>query len=1417
MSFQEGMSPYSLAIRDMESDVAQFVMHYAETGPGSDQEIRQKSKKTSQQNGEIMDSMEEEEIITHPDVGFPGQNRRLSTASQTSMPRTLADDAFEITEARREVEMALKNGPVQPGHALMSAARLQHRRESQQGVGGDIHQSGSDLDLVFSVEDHEPGHEMPDTPEGMLRIDSKGMLKPSAPDHFEGPLGGQYARPEHVPSRKQRGETKPKLTDMEGIDNDYMPEQEDTRPQVQPKKVSTSSGPHYAEPTVVIHRPGGPESKTARGNPAKWHDDHGWYDDPSADEEERQRGRHPDPNRGYNRPMLPPQRPIRVPNDDRRQFHPGHHPPPPWVQRQQKMHREAWQMQHHMERQQIPRARPSPRGPPPRGPPSRHYGVGPFDHEADVILIPRVVKRYHRLRVPPQPQYQPQPHVAAYPRHTPSPHSPGTHANQPAWSRDDDIKFTTLPAHIDYSRRAYDRMSHFQRAHPGYRPPTNSNGQIQRRKGSDKSLDSEYSTTTATGQPAQRPTPKTRRKNKIKPPLPVSASDDAIRNRRMGHLMARPHSEIVSSDRYHGPQRTHLITRLGYPRNGPMFDPYHAQSTSALDSPPDRKLVKRREFSSHNEAMARRKLYEEDVDDHYNVPNALAFAAVAVLAAVAGNPYKRQGPMLPTAKRQQHRQLDSGVSKKGPGALMAEAYETGAPVEDLPGESSVYFRSQQFSGRQVPSQYMSQEQRVTKGSKGNAIEPSKEKKKKVTKSKKISRKTSYSSTASELQPVPEDEFEYNYEMERNEEAHWAEEEDTEGQEEKEKAFGIQRLSGKDISEAYKTSRQNMWATMPLSTASEDFQVQHQQKASGPTMRASQAAFRVRPTGTQQLQAWSTQPPGQASSSLHIQSRQPVVRTGTRIQQLQAWSTQPSDHASSSFHIQSTQPVVGWSAKTKPGTSEGEDNLDMWWSTRTATGYSYPKHPSLGSTGLVVHHHHASSSSRHRHLGAVIDLGVTSAQPHLSQITTSEEVPAESSDDSQPEPGAVVGVAGIHVGHPSVKHFGTVEAAASSRPRTAEAQASVVVAGPPVAPPVPSHLVATATGKLDARLVRQTSPPTAKVLAGAGTALEPVEEEQGLMTAARCSAGRRSSKRSTEDLDDYLGAMTSADIKDELTKKEAELMTIHRTLSRHGHRDDNDDRSDDDEMLAEPTTVGTRLVHQNEAMLMRQEALRQHTASVSSHVEQLDRELQELRMMVPARDDFLTPKGSQPTSPDSTLVRGMQMTDGGAMVMQQQAVAPAGQRAFTKMIGRGPGAAEGMARFAGRNVSLSQIPLETPLPLHTDGTQGRKVNEAMIHFTEDTDSPSMIRSTSASGMYYHFDATERDSSYKIGAIGPSVLAEKLKMAKATEGRNEAIAGDMVMRQIGGHSALAEKLRMAKVTEGRNEAVAGDTVMRQTGEY
>ena len=1311
--FQEGMSPYSLAIRDMESETAEFVMLYAESGPGQETEIGQDVKdnrrQISQQNRE-MESSDDEEIK------LPSQNRRLSnTLSQTSMPRTLADDAFEITEARKEVEMALQSGSGQSREAFMAPAGLKERHLGRLGAADNAQQSGSELDLVFSVEDCEPGKGMPDTT-GVLKVDSKGILKMSAPEHYEGPRGGVYTHPQHVPSRKQKkAKSKSKLTETEGIDSNYVPEREDTGQNVNSRKLSTSSGPHYAEPVIMIRQPGGqkvdPKKLSTSSNP-HYTEPIVVVRQPGGPVPRRTGGnKYADPD--YDRLMHPVPIATRAP--------PGRRPPyveyrPPQarllVQQQQRMHHESQYVNPWMERQPIGHTQL-----PHRGQHPQYRGIGPFDHEADIILIPRVIKRYPRLRTHDQPQFQPK--SVAYQSHSPDP--PGSSRKQPPRNGNDNIKFSTLPSHIDYSRRPYDRMSHYQRAHPGYRPPTDSDGQHLRHRPSDKSRGSEYSTSIVDDRPEERPTPKTRKKNKISSPIPVSDSDDVLyRHTRVGDPRNRPHSEIIA---YYGPQRGHPIPRSEYPQNGPVFDPYRAQSMSALDSSLDHKLVKQREFSSHNELTARHRMYEDDVDDFYSVSNALAYAAIAVLAAVAGIPGKQRGPMMASrGSRQKYGQMNAVVPSKGPGRMVADAYATGAAFEN----PSAISKSQHFNGQKIPAQYLRQEQRMSKGSKGKATEQSNEKKKSA-KNKKMGHKTSHSSIGSSLKPVPEDEFEYNYEMERSAGAHWTEEDNSEEHDEKEKGGRVHRVSGKDISEAYKNSKQNVWATVPISP-------------SAPTLQTSQATSRVSPAGTKQFKVWSGQPQHPMSSTVQIQSRQPGVSLST---------------------------------KSRPEAGESEDNLDVWWSTATASGYSYPKHPSFVSTGIAKSHHHTSASAQSRH-NTVIDYHVASGQPQFRSV---DEVSA-SVVNSLPRHG-VVGVSGIHVGHESATHFSTVEAAASSRPRTAEAQASVVVAGPPPAPPVPSHLVASGTGTLDTRLTRQASPPTTKVLSGAGTALEPVEEER-LQTVGVRSASKRSTKRSTGDLDDYLDSMTSAHIKDELSKKEAELMqlqSLHRSFSGHGHKED----EDDSEMMAEPISIGARSVQQDEAMLVRQETLRQRTEPSPSHVEQLDRELQELKMLVPQRDDFMTPQGSQPTSPDSSIERGFYSANGGTSPMHQEVIAAAEQRAVIQTVAKGPGAEEGQGRFAPRNVSISHM--ESPLALHTDGRQGRKVNEATIESSEDSPNPNMVRSGSSyNGMYYHFDGSDRDTSYKIGAIGPSVLAEKLKLAKATEGRNEAIA-DIVVRQTG----------------------------------
>jgi hypothetical protein len=1264
---QEGMSPYSLAIRNIESETAEFVMDYAQNSPAkqgqTEQDTTGKARHTSQQNRE-MESSDDEEIK------LPRQDRRLS---QTSMPRTLADDAFEITEARKEVEMALQSGS---GEESTEPAGLKERHRSRLGATDNAHQSGSELDLVFSIEDHEPGQGMPNTA-GVLKVDSNGMLKMSVPEHYEGPKGGLYAQPQHIRKQK-KAKSKSKLAEMDGIDDKYVQEGENTGQKLHSRKVSgphyaepiigsrqpsgqrvypnklPASVPHYSEPIVVVHQPGEPSSRGTEN-------------------------RHPD----YD--SVERSAPTRVPPGSRRPPYAGYHPP----QSRLLIHQQRMYESQHVNPWQSVGYRRLP----PQGQYPGYRGVGPFDHEADIILIPRVIQRYPRLRAHDQLQFYP--HSVAHQRHSPSPS--GSPEKQSPRRESSNTKFTTLPAHMDYSRRPYDRMSHYQRAHPGYNPPAKSDGQHLRHRPNDK---------LSTGNVSDYPTPKTRRKNHIPSPIPVSDSDDVLfQHTRVGDPQTRPHSAVIP---YYEPKRMYSIPRSGYPQNGPVFDPYRAQSMSALDSSLDHRLVKQREFSSHNELTARNRMYQDDMDDSYDVSKALAYAAVVVLAAIAGIPYKQKGPMMILRQGPpMYRQMNAVVPSRAPVRMIAEPFDT--------RDSSAHSKGQQAG-------HWRQEDKMTKGRKGKATEKTTREKKKSPKSKKSGPKTSHSSLASSLKPVPEDEFEYNYEMERNTGVHWTEEENTEEPAGKENAGNAHRVSGKDISEAYKSSKKSAWATMPFSP-------------SAPTLLTNQATSHVSPADTRQFKVWTGQPQHPVSSSV--------------------------------AQIYSRQPAVSLSSKSRPEAGESEDNLDVWWSTTTASGYSYPKHPSLVPAETTMSHHHTSAST-HTHHNTIIDYHVASTQPKFK--------PLDETSASVPHHG-VVGVRGIHVGRESATHFSTVEATSSSRPRTAEAQASVVVMGPPPAPPVPSHLVGSDTGITETRMIRQASPPTAKVLTGTGTALEPVEEER-LQNVGIRSASKRSTKRTSSGLDDYLGSMTSAHIKDELSKKEAELMqlqSLHRSFSKRGHEDE-----EDNEMMSEPTSIGGRPVKQDEAMLMRQESLRQKTVSSASHVQQLDRELQELKMLVPGRDDFMTPQGSQPTSPDSSMEKGLYMTSGSTSPMHQDA----GQRALLQTVGKSPGAEEGQDRFTSWSVSMD-------------------------------DSPKMVHSGSSySGMYYPFDGSEGDNSYKRGAIGPSVLAEKLKMAKATEGRNEAVA-DVVVKQTGQKGSLLQvpsTLNRQVVAAGQLQQCDGTVAMK-----
>ena len=1342
------MSPYSLAIRDIESDVAQFMMNYAESSHNKYNEGGRSSRNSRQQNGENAEKslQNEETIISHSSNGLPDQNKRLSGVSQTSMPISLADDATEIIEAKQEVEAAFQN------------SSLQHHRKvtlsGQKGVYTD-NQSGSELDVTFSVENHQPGHHMPNAPQHMPRLDSRGMLKQSPQEHYVGPADGIYAVPQPSPLR-QKKKLQRKLTETDDINNGYMNEKQGIKQQTIQERISVQSESQSAAIDTLHHiQPVSQQiHKIHSKQGGKWHDDHAWYDDPVTGSVAKQQLQHINPNRDFKKQSDVPKQGGKGPHEKIRQRHPENRLPPPWIRQQQRMHGEAW-----VERQPVYRIRQ-----PPRHRHQLHSSVGPFDHEADVILIPRFVKRYPQLRVPHL--RVDSPHIALdthYPR-TPSPPIPAIVSGQHPQGQQKDTKFSTLPGHIDYSRRPYNRMSHYYRAHPGHKSPNYKKQSTQQQK-SGESLDNDFSSMTADGRPEVHNTPHNNKKNKGDQPksISVSESDDVIvRNAKAYHSANRPRSEIIPSpsDQYHRQQRIYPVAIGNGIRAGPAFDPYRAQSMSAIDSFPDRRLGKRQEFSSHNEIMVRRRPYgvEDDMDGHYSVANALAYAAVAVLASVAGSHYRQQYMMMvPTNRQQYQRQTRLTVPRKGPGAMIAEAYETGSTVDNQPSESSVYFKSHHYPGQQMRNTYMTQEQRVIKDRKRKPVIQSSKVKKK---DKKIIHKTSHSTTASELEPVPEDEYEYNYEMERKALSSWTEDdEDIKEMREINTMPAIyntsdnHRVSGKDIREAYQTSKQNAWASMSTIPSSSQRNVQIQQWAidNGPKMRTSKAAARVSSTGTHQLAVQSSHP------------RQHKVLATAQIHSRQLFVNRP--------------------AKTKSRRiGESEDNLNMWWSTTTASNSVHLQNP-LPKSAAVTDWQTASVQSHHKN--SAIDVHVASPQPQQ----TSEEVSTSiGTSFSQSRP--TVDVGGIHVGQPSVTQFGTVEAVASSRLRPAQAQASVLVTEPPLAPPVPSHL-ATTSATLNPWMIRQTSPPTSTMLETGGTSLEPVNEEDVLATSIVRSVSRQSTRKSVGSTDAYLGLMTSADVRDELTKKEAELMklqSIHRSLSGLQQKEDEkqtDDASDgssnsDIELMAEPMAVVNRSISQNEALLLQQETVRRQSLSAATNLEVLDKEIQELKMMVPARDDFITPTPSQLTSPDATLTRDIGMAARAGSVARQ-GMPEKGQRAFARMINRETRTDNRPSPLPSRHISISDIPLEAPLK-PAGLNSGTRVSEATIQSTETTDSPSMVRSVSAGGAYSHYNV-KRDTSYKIGAIGPSVLAEKLKMAKASEERNEAIAGDVVMRQTG----------------------------------
>ena len=1221
------MSPYSLAIQNQDSEVAQFVMEHAEEDRGdglpSDRPSSSVLRVRSPNRGSMRFNSKTTSTTEDPDT------KRLS------IPRTLETDAFEINEAQREVQMMLQNaeGPLQPGVALEAAAELTTRRLSLVRETDDSKKSDSDLDVAFDVENHSPpsGEEgMPDTGEGLLRLDSRGMLRQKRSEgveHFVGPRGDVYASPARL---RKRSKPKPNLVNVDGIDEEYGGAAEAT------KKMSVMSGPF---------------EEVESGAGGKWYDEHAWHDEgrPPVDEVhspaagvirytrvEQRPNRGPPPPRpipyyeyqrgGRNRPP-PSRRPAHVvygtPPSSRRVFVARRRAPPPPSTRF--------------------------RGPPPP-PLQRHQPrtVGPFDNEADIILKPRIVKS----------------HFLAHPR-----------------------------IHPPHSRVAYETRKH----------------QVAARQTSDNSLTSEYSTTTSPGSTMYRPAPGKRH------------GGDAVivkRRARGGGGVGRGHRVRPVSDFYY--QYGHQNGFAGQPpaaagrRVAPRENLFPARSMPVIAHQAPERRIKR--TGSHDDGTIHRRGGGGGVDE--NEVSALAIgcasAAVVVLAAVAGTRMKRSGFLGSLYGSRRRDAASSGIGSK-----IAAAYETGSPLGEIPSESSIVFGSQSTSGGE-------------KNRKG--------------KKKGLGKKTSRSTiNSSELHPVPEDEWEYNYETER-ESTGWAAGEEGEGLGDGDEIVRSPtgQLSGKDITEAYRTAtratssfkaRANAAQTRLLALDDDDDDVAAVDDAVN--LSASEARARLVGGGG-----------GRLANNSHIRTRaRPIGEEPVPT------IVQSANHRSA---------TGGFSAKLSTLRNRDDGGI-TWWSSDAV------QRRQLAETGgqIAVQaqvHRQMETVERRERIGTVIDLhaaggGGTAWTTDSSVTATARRTTGSDSFSSLPPPSS----------QPAAFQYSTVEAAASSRQRNAEAEASLIVSGgdgPPIAPPLQPDALAESI----AAAARLPSPPAAKVLEGVGTTLETVTEEEEGMMHVRGGESRRRKKTVGEMEAGYLTTTSSILLREELAKKEAELRQVrsmHRQLSlKRGETmefdDDDDDDDDDDSLVAVDARVaeGTRR-RQSEAELVRQITMGRTDSGASANLEALERELQELRAFVPARDaeDFLTPVGSDPSSPTTTT-----------------ATTTKNVRAFTLLKG-----AEERNRLADEGLSaLSHLPLHAPTALHATAVSPTiaEMTAAEAKSHDATDSPVLVRGVSQP--LGQPDVV--DTSYRVGAIGPSVLAEKLKIAKATETRNEALAGEVVSGQF-----------------------------------